>query len=175
MEIRGVGFVALRKGRWTVSFVIVALLAGVISVIVFRGITESDWLYGTYGGISQSQWDQIAKLRDLLVQLDVAPDAVNALDNALLIPRPSTENVLYDLRRAVLALDGLEDAKAHELQLALNALIGAIQPGHEFRITPWPTPTAVPTPTYTPIMGAPIAQLDHGCQNPLSRPSGGGA
>ncbi len=163
---------ASRKGRWTVIFVIVALLAGVISVIIFRGITESDWLYGTYGGVSQNQWDRIVELREQLVQIEMAPDAVDALDDALLIPRPSTEDVLYDLRRAALALGNVDDAKAREIQLALNALIGEIRPGYEFHATPWPTPTPVPTPTFTPLMDAPIAQVDEGSLRPVSQPSG---
>lgn len=145
--------------RRMITFIVIALLLMVFSFIAFWGLTHSDWLYGTYGQINQDQWDQIADLRDRLLQFGMAPDAVTALDDALLLPHPSTQEVLFDLRRAALTLDRLKaHATARQIQAELHALIMQIEPGYLSSSTPRPTLTPVPTPTLTPMMEAPVAR-----------------
>jgi hypothetical protein len=144
-----------------ITFIVIALLLVVFSFIAFWGLTHSDWLYGTYGQISQAQWDQIADLRDRLLQSGMAPDAVTALDDVLLLPHPSTQEVLFDLRHAALTLDHLSThATARQIQAELHALIAQIEPGYLSTPKPWPTLTPVPTPTLTPMMDAPVARCE---------------
>jgi hypothetical protein len=150
--------------RWALTFVVIAILLAAFSLIAFWGLVGSDWLYGTYGQISQAQWDQTADLRDRLAQLGLAPQAVAALDDALLLPRPSTENVLLDLIKAAQALDSLAtNADARQIQAELYTLIdeikssAGIKPDYGPHPTPWSTPTPQITPTLTPIMDAPVA------------------
>jgi hypothetical protein len=117
--------------RWTITFGIIALLVVAFGAIAVWGLTHSDWLYGTYGQISSAQWDQIAGLHEQLQQLNVAPGAVVNLDDALLLPRPSTEQVLNDLRQAVLALDPYaDDPTALAIQRQIRGLVGQIKPGY---------------------------------------------
>ena len=154
--------------RWAITFGVIAVLLISFSLIIFWGFIRSDWLYGTYGEISPAQWDQIAALRDQLDQLGIAPEAVGALDDALLPPRPSTQDVLRSLKKAVRALDdapaaGQIQAKLRALIVALRALIVAIEdpdePAYEMpTATPWPTLAPSPVPTLTPISAAPVAQ-----------------
>lgn len=145
--------------RWKITFVIIALLLVAFSLIAFAGLTQSDWLYGNYGEISQVQWEQIAELRERLAQLGIAPEAVDALDDALALPHPSTQDVLADLRRAARALDQPgASAAARQVQSELQALIVAIDPDQGPIPARWTTPTPLPIPTLTPIMGAPVAQ-----------------
>lgn len=152
--------------RWAITFTVIAMLIVTFSLIAFFGFIQADWLYGTYSEISEAQWEQIAALRDDLVQLGIAPEAVAALDDALLLPHPSTQDVLRDLRTAARALDQHSEATARQVQDKLYALIGAIEspnePGHE-RPTPipWATATPTPGPTSTPIVDAPVAQNNH--------------
>jgi hypothetical protein len=147
--------------RKLITFTVIALLLIVFSFIAFWGLTHSDWLYGTYGQISQAQWDQIADLRDRLLRFGVAPGAVTALDDALLLPHPSTQEVLFDLRHAALSLDRLKaHATARQIQAELHALITQIEPGYLSTSTPWPTLTPAPTPTLTPMMDAPVARYN---------------
>jgi hypothetical protein len=144
--------------RRLIIFTVIALLLLGFSLIAFWGLTHSDWLYGTYSQISQAQWDQIADLRDRLLMAGIAPDTIAALDDALLLPHPSTQNVLFDLREAALTLDPFKGyATARQIQSELFALIAQIEPGYLSLSTPWPTPTPVPTPTLTPVMDAPVA------------------
>ena len=152
-----------RPRRWAITFSVIAVLLVAFSLIAFWGLTHSDWLYGTYGQITPAQWDRIADLRDGLVQLGVAPGAVSVLDDALLLPRPSTEEVLFDLRNAALALDRFaSDAAVRRIQDQLLALSAEIGPGYQWLATPRPTPTLqlLPTPTPAPFMDAPVAHDD---------------
>jgi hypothetical protein len=135
--------------RWAITFAVIAVLLIGSSLLLLWGFIQSDWLYGTYGEISPAQWEQIRDLRDQLVQLKIAPElccaeAVSALDNALLPPRPSTQKVLFELRQAARALDG--QVAAQQIQLELYALIGDIESveGWLPTITPWATPTPLP-------------------------------
>jgi hypothetical protein len=147
--------------RKLITFTVITLLLVAFSFIAFWGLTHSDWLYGTYGQISQAQWDQIADLRDRLIQSDMAPDAVTALDDVLLLPHPSTQEVLFDLRHAALTLDRWRaHVTARQIQAELHALITQIEPGYLSTPTPWPTLTPVPTPTLTPMMDAPVARCE---------------
>jgi hypothetical protein len=153
--------------RWAVTFAVVAALLIVFSLVAFWGLAQSDWLYGTYGQISQAQWEQMAELRERLVQLDLAPEAVSALDDALLLPHPSTEQVLSDLKKAVQVLDQFHSSDtARQIQFELQTLIATIEPAGEPERSwptftpPWPTVTPRPIPTLTPIRNAPIAH-DH--------------
>jgi hypothetical protein len=147
--------------RRLITFTVITLLLVAFSFIAFWGLTHSDWLYGTYGQISQAQWDQIVDLRDRLLQFGMAPEAVTALDDVLLLPHPSTQEVLFDLRHAALALDRWRaHATARQIQAELHALITQIEPGYLSTPTPWPTLTPVPTPTSTPMMDAPVARCE---------------
>lgn len=144
--------------RRLIIFTVTALLLVGFSFIAFWGLTHSDWLYGTYGQISQAQWDQIAAVRDRLLLAGIAPDAVAALDDALLLPHPSTQDVLFDLRQAALTLGRFKaHDTARQIQAELFALISQIEPASLSPSTPRPTPTPVPTPTLTPVMDAPVA------------------
>jgi hypothetical protein len=143
--------------RWVVSFLFITMLISVFILIAFWGLIQSDWLYGTYGKISQAQWDQIAQLRDRLLELGAYPTAVRALDDALLLPRPSTEQVLTDLRTAAAALEPAADSEASILRTRLLALISEIQPSDGGSPTPWMTPTGWPTSTPEPVSDPPIA------------------
>jgi len=149
------------RPRRTVTFVVIAVLLFVFSLIALWGLAASDWLYGTYGQISQAQWDRIAVLRDRLVQLNLSSDAVAALDDALLLPHPSTEDVLFDLETAAQALDCVRaNETARQIQDELRALIGAIKNSAD---QPPPTrskPAPQPTPSLTPIVDAPVALHD---------------
>jgi len=129
--------------RQTVTFTVVTvLLVGFVAIVAW-GLAHSDWLYGTYGDISQTNWDEISRLRTALVHLGTAPGAVAALDDALLVPRPSTEDVLYDLQKAVLILRTHENTlDTNDLLADLRAVIQEIQPGHTSRLTDWPTPVS---------------------------------
>jgi hypothetical protein len=154
--------------RWAITFTFIAVLIVIFSAIVFFGFIQADWLYGTYSEISEAQWEQIANLRDELAQLGIAPEAVVALDDALLLPRPSTQDVLRDLKTAARALDQHSRiTAARRVQDRLYALIGAIEspsiePGYERPTAiPWATPTPTPGPTSTPILDAPVAQNNH--------------
>ena len=146
------------RPRRTVTFVVIAVLLFVFSLIALWGLAASDWLYGTYGQINQAQWDRIAALRDRLAQLNLSSDAVAALDDTLLLPHPSTEDVLFDLETAAQALDRVRaNAAARQIQTELRALIGAIRNSDD---QPSPTrskPAPQPTPTLTPIVDAPVA------------------
>ena len=147
--------------RWRIAFVVIALLVCGFSLLAFLGLTHSDWLYGTYDGISAIQWQRIADLRDALVDLGGADEAVTALDDALLVPRPSTEDVLFDLRQAAQTLDGLNaNDAARQIQRGLYALIGEI--GSDKGWTPTPRPTSTPSPTSspTPFVEEPVARTD---------------
>jgi hypothetical protein len=145
--------------RWTLTFTVVAILLILFSAIALWGLVGSDWLYGTYGEISQKQWDQIADLRDRLVQLGLAPEAVNALNDALLPPHPAKENVLLDLKKAALALEQLKaDATIREIRTGLYELIRALESSANPDFTPWPRFTPPPGPTLTPIIDAPVAK-----------------
>jgi len=147
--------------RQTVTFVVIALLLVVFVLIALWGMVESDWLYGTYGGIGQAHWERITHLREQLRQLDIAPQALALLDDALLLPHPSDEQALADLRRAALALDPYSARPdVRRIQAELYALISEIRPGFEATSTPWSSPTPQPSPTLTPIVGAPIARRD---------------
>jgi hypothetical protein len=153
----------LAVGRvWTITFVVIAALLAVFSLIAFLGLAQSDWFHGYgYGPINEDQWAQIANLRDRLAQLDLAPEAVNALDDALLLPHPTTEEVLFDLRKAAQALDRYDArASAHQIQTQLYTLIDQIKPGYSPARTPRSTPTPRPSPTLTPIIDAPVAQTE---------------
>jgi hypothetical protein len=145
--------------RWSITFVVIALLLTAFSLIAFWGLAGSDWFYGTYGQISQAQWDKIADLRDRLAQLGLAPQAVTALDEALLPPHPSTENVLFDLEKAAQALDQLTtNATARQIQAELHTLIAEIESSYKPGRSPRLVPELRPSPTPTPIMDAPLAQ-----------------
>jgi hypothetical protein len=144
--------------RNLITFAVIAVLLVGFSSIAFWGLAHSDWLYGTYGQISQAQWDQIADLYDRLLLAGIAPDAVAALDDALLLPHPSTQDVLFDLRQAALILERFKaHATARQIQAELFTLISQIEPAYLSPSAPWPTPTPVPTPTLTPMMDAPVA------------------
>ena len=146
------------RPRRTVTFVVIAVLLFVFSLIALWGLAASDWLYGTYGQISQAQWDRIAALRDRLIRLNLSSDAVAALNDALLLPHPSTEDVLFDLETAAQALDRVRaNEAARQIQAELRALIGAIRTGGSQPSPAWPTPSPRPTPTLTPIVDAPVA------------------
>jgi hypothetical protein len=154
--------------RWAITFTVIAVLIVIFSLIVFFGFIQADWLYGTYSEISAAQWEQIANLRDELVQLGIAPEAVAALDNALLLPHPPTQDVLRDLKKAAQALDQHSGVSAaRRVQDRLYALIGAIEtpstePVYKSPTTmPWATATLTPGPTSTPILDAPVAQNNH--------------
>ena len=156
------------RKRWTLTFIVIALLLAAFAFITFWGLTRSDWLYGTFGQISQTQWDQITDVRDRLVQLGVAPDAVAALNNALLLPRPSTEDVLFDLRKAALALERIEaSANVRAIEIEIHAFIGHIEASDNSLPTLWPMPTPEPTRIPVPEMGAPLVQGYDGLLNPL--------
>jgi hypothetical protein len=145
--------------RRAITFGVIAVLLIVFSLITFWGLTHSDWLYGTYGQITPAHWERIAGLRDELVQLGVVPEAVSALDDALLLPHPSTEEVLFDLRQAVLALEPFaSDAAVRRIQEQLYALIAEIDADQGQQPTAWPTATPRPAPTPTPFTGAPVAR-----------------
>jgi hypothetical protein len=133
------------------------MLISIFILIAFWGLVQSDWLYGTYGQINQAQWDQIAQLRDRLLELGAYPTAVDALDDALLLPRPSTEQVLVDLRTAAAALAPAEEREVSILRTRLRALISEIQPFEGREPTPWTTPTGWPTHTPEPVSDPPIA------------------
>ena len=156
------------RPRRTVTFVVIAVLLFVFSLIALWGLAASDWLYGTYGQISQAQWDRIAALRDRLIRLNLSSDAVAALNDALLLPHPSTEDVLFDLETAAQALDRVRtNEAARQIQAELRALIGAIRNSDD---QPSPTrskPAPQPTPTLTPIVDAPVALHD---EQPLPHP-----
>jgi hypothetical protein len=127
--------------RRIVTLTVVAVLLVGFVVIVTWGLVHSDWLYGTYGGIRQTDWDEISRVRRELVHLGSAPGAVAALDDALLVPRPSTEDVLYDLQKAVLFLQTGEFTSDTQRLLAdLQALLREIQPGYIAPSTDRPTP-----------------------------------
>jgi hypothetical protein len=154
--------------RWNTTFFVIGLLLVAFGLITFWGLTQSDWLYGTYGQINQAQWDQMVDLRDRLAQLGIAPDAVAALDDALLVPRPSTEDVLFDLRKAAVALEPFAtENTVREIQVEINALIAKIEFGGRPVRTYWSTPTPAPTPTLVPIMDAPVALNVGGLSNLL--------
>jgi hypothetical protein len=138
---------------WAIS----ALLMLLVAVIIFLGLAQSDWLYGTYGQIDASQWQRIEALRDRLAEWNRAPGAVAALDGALLIPHPSTEQVFDDLKQAASALDALENAAAHAFRMELYGLMAEINPSFRPPATPWVTPTPWPTPKPTPFDEPPIA------------------
>jgi hypothetical protein len=130
------------------TFAVIAVLVGVVGFIVFWGLVHSDWLYGTYGQITQEQWDRIAHLRDGLADIGVAPDAVAALNDALLLPPPSMEQVLFDLRVAADALERFADsATVQEIQDQLMAMIAEIAAESGLSPTLWRTPQTQPTPT----------------------------
>lgn len=154
--------------RRALTFSVIAILLIVFGLIAFWGVTGSDWLYGTYGNISQAQWDRMADLREQLVQLGVAPEAINALDDALLLPHPSTENVIFQLSKAAQALEPFKaDAGIREIQAELQALISEIEPYYQATAAPRPTFTPVPLPTLTPIMDAPTAHGNVGLAQSL--------
>jgi hypothetical protein len=136
---------------------IIALLLLVMVVIIFLGLVQSDWLYGTYGQIGADQWRRIEALRDQLVLWGGAPGAVAALNGALLIPHPSTEEVFDDLQQAAVVLNSLEDAAARAIQRELYGLMTEINPSFRPPATPWVTPTPWPTPKPTPFDEPPIA------------------
>ena len=155
---------AVRLGikRWRIAFVVIALLVCGFSLLAFLGLTHSDWLYGTYDGISPTQWQRIADLRDALVELGGVDEAVSALDDALLVPRPSTEDVLYDLRQAAQILEGLNrNDDTRQVQRGLYALIGEIGSDTDWTPTPRPTPAPLPTLSPTPFVEEPVAR-NHG-------------
>lgn len=144
--------------RLGIAFSVIVVLLVAFGFAAFSGLSGSDWLYGTYGRISEAQWRQIAEFRDRLIQFGAVPEAVDALDNALLLPHPSTEQTLFDLREAVNALDRFEDhAIAQEIQTQLYALMTAIE--QDYRTKTGPRPTSAPDPTLTPAMDnvAPVA------------------
>lgn len=120
--------------------IIAALLVGFVFIVAW-GMAHSDWLYGTYGGIRPNDWDEITRLRAKMVRLGAAPGAIAALDDALLIPRPSTEDVVYDLHQAVLILQADDAAAAtRELSTELRALIARLHSGDAPTSTVWPAP-----------------------------------
>jgi hypothetical protein len=132
---------AANPRRRMITFAVIAMLLVLVILIVFWGLVHSDWLYGTYGQISQTNWDKITQIREELVRLKIAPDAVAVLDDALLLPHPSTEDVLYDLRRAILILDQYQDnASARRISDHLHALMAQIKPGYEWEGRASPTP-----------------------------------
>ncbi len=138
--------------RRAITFAIIAVLLLGSSLLVLWSFIQSDWLYGTYSDISLAQWEQISDLRDQLLQLEIASElccaeAVSALDNALLPPRPSTQKVLSELRQAARALDG--QVAARQIRAELYALINDIEGPTETLYgvptsTPWATPTPLP-------------------------------
>jgi hypothetical protein len=145
--------------RRAITFGVIAVLLVVFSLITFWGLTHSDWLYGTYGQITPAHWERIAGLRDELVHLGIVPEAVSALDDALLLPHPSTEDVLFDLRQAVLAIEPFaSDTAMDRIQDQLNALIAEIDGRQGQGPTAWPTATPRSAPTPTPFTGAPVAR-----------------
>jgi hypothetical protein len=132
-----------KTGRRVITLGIIAALLVGFSFIVAWGVAHSDWLYGTYGGIGQKHWDEITRLRAEMVRLGAAPGAIAALDDALLVPRPSTEDVVYDLQNAVLILQTDDAAAAtRELTTELRALIARLHPGDAPTSTVWPAPSA---------------------------------
>jgi hypothetical protein len=148
--------------RWAITFAIIAVLLLGFSLLVMWGFIESDWLYGTYNEISPAQWEQISELRDRLVQLEpgLYAEAISALDNALQPPRPSTQKVLFELRRAARALAG--QAAARQIRDELYALINEIESASDEKQptgTPWATLTPFATLTPTPIVDEPIVLL----------------
>jgi len=128
-------------GRRVITLgIIAALLVGFVFIVAW-GVAHSDWLYGTYVGIQKNDWDAIVRLRAEMVRLGYAPGAIAALDDALLVPRPSTEDVVYDLQQAVLILQTDDAAAATpELTMELRALIARLHPGYAPPSTVWPTP-----------------------------------
>jgi len=148
--------------RRTVTFGVIAIVWVVFGLIVLWGLSGSDWLYGTYGEISAAQWEHLADLRDRLSQLDVAPDAVTVLDTALALPHPSTQDTLYELRRAIRALDpaAAHDDAVRQIRAELRTLMAAVegqervQPTHPLTFTPPPLPTLTPF-IFVPVAGLP--------------------
>jgi len=147
--------------RRTITFVAIAVVLVAFGLIVLWGLSGSDWLYGTYGEISPAQWAHLhlADLRERLARFSVAPDAVAALDATLALPHPSTQDTLYELRRAAQALDAAaaQDAAVRQIQEELRALMTAVEGQENPQPTTVLTFTPPPLPTLTPFIFVPVA------------------
>ena len=132
----------IHKRRFITLTIVATLLLGFVLIAAW-GMAHSDWLYGTYGGVRQADWDEIARLRTEMIRLSSAPGAIAALDDALLVPRPSKEDVIYDLQKAVLILQTGDAVEAtRDLTTELRALINQLQQGFSPPSTVWPAPPA---------------------------------
>ncbi len=147
--------------RRTITFVVIAIVLIAFGLIVLWGLSGSDWLYGTYGEISPAQWSRLADLRDRLSRLGVAPDAVAALDAALALPHPSTQQTLYELQRAVHALDpaAAQNDAVRTIQAELRVLMAAVAGQEHVQPTRPRTFTPPPLPTLTPFIFVPVAEI----------------
>jgi hypothetical protein len=155
---KGIRLMAVDRQRWVLTFSVIALLTLLFGLVAFWGLSQSNWLYGTYGQITPGQWDRIQTLRDRLAERQADEQVLNLLDDALLVPRPATQDVLYNLERAAASLKPNGDPLLRSIQLELYGLLSEIQPGYvSSSPTPWSTPTAYPTPLPTPFEDPPVA------------------
>jgi hypothetical protein len=139
-----------RLRRFITLTIASALLVSFVLISAW-GVARSDWLYGTYGGLRQQDWDEIARLRADMIRLGAAPGAIAALDDALLIPRPSTEDVIYDLQKAVLILQSGQASEAiRGPTLELRALISQLEARDGTPFTVWQKPTMDSFSTHSP-------------------------
>ncbi len=143
---------ALAWGRHPVLWgVILALILGG-AVLVFWGLLTSVGLYSDGTIFDAEQWQRLEAVRQRLIDAEVAPRAVEALNGALVEPRPGdgAEAAAY-IRLALEALrpdvDTNPDAAwaDKELRLILD------QAAPELERLPTPTPwITVPNPAYAP-------------------------
>lgn len=149
------GFQGLMWGRHRILLVVVIVLVLGGAALIFWGMLTSVGLYSDGTVFSQEQWRRLEAVRARLAEAGVSPEALEALDGALIEPRPGddAETAAY----LKLALHALEDDvptnpdaawAARELRVILSqAALTSDYPTS----TPWITissPVDEPTPTW---------------------------
>jgi hypothetical protein len=148
-----------RSLRRTVTFIVIAILLLLFVAISVWGMSHSDWWYSGADQLGDAHWNRITHIRDSLVHLQGPPAAIQALDHLLLSPQAASEDVFHELIKVAQTLAQTDQTPAlQQVHTELRTLIAEIQRDQRFFTTPWVTPTARPTPTMTPIIGAPVAQ-----------------